>query len=257
MVINFCKQLTSRVRTRSANYVLAGFLTMIAGATNAGGFLILAQYTSHMTGIVSNMADHLSDWDIQLALSCLAALLAFIVGATVASVFIHRGRMRGSEREYSAPLMLEGCLLLIFAALTQWHPAATWWYVPVAVCLLCFVMGMQNAIITIMTQSELRTTHITGMVTDIGVELGKICCSHRFILGREFGKIRTNSHKLILSIVLVLLFLIGGVLGAYGFKHIEGMFALCIALVLMMLAAAPMIDDIRRGRNRQRQPPQS
>jgi len=41
--------------------------------------------------------------------------------------------------------------------------------------LLCFIMGLQNAVITKISHAEIRTTHVTGLVTDVGIELG-VCC---------------------------------------------------------------------------------
>ncbi|MFX4396989.1 YoaK family protein, partial [Acinetobacter baumannii] len=52
----------------------------------------------------------------------------------------------------------------------QYLPA----FAVVAVPLLCFIMGLQNAIITKVSQARIRTTHVTGITTDIGIELGKL-----------------------------------------------------------------------------------
>ena len=59
MPINYVRRLTGRKRTASANRHLGFALAFVAGAINAGGFLAVQQYTSHMTGIVSSMADSL------------------------------------------------------------------------------------------------------------------------------------------------------------------------------------------------------
>ena len=59
MPLNYARRLTGRERTAEANVRLGFVLAFVAGATNAGGFLAVHQYTSHMTGIVSAMADHL------------------------------------------------------------------------------------------------------------------------------------------------------------------------------------------------------
>ena len=53
-------QADRRARSPEANRHLAYVLTFVAGAVNAGGFLAVQQYTSHMSGIVSMMADHLA-----------------------------------------------------------------------------------------------------------------------------------------------------------------------------------------------------
>jgi len=59
MPIKYARRLTGRRRSADANRHLGLVLAFIAGAINAGGFLAVQQYTSHMTGIVSSMADNL------------------------------------------------------------------------------------------------------------------------------------------------------------------------------------------------------
>jgi len=60
MPIFYLRRLTGRERTQNANQQLARYLTFVAGAINAGGFLAVRQYSSHVTGIVSAMADNLA-----------------------------------------------------------------------------------------------------------------------------------------------------------------------------------------------------
>src|SRR5690606_35921095 len=71
------------------------------------------------------------------------------------------------------PLMLEAILLLVFGLLGAWMDRWRWFALPVTVLLLCYVMGLQNAMITKISRAEIRTTHVTGIVTDLGIELGK------------------------------------------------------------------------------------
>lgn len=59
MPIKYARRLTGSERSRHANRHLGFALAFVAGAANAGGFLAVQQYTSHMTGIVSAMADNL------------------------------------------------------------------------------------------------------------------------------------------------------------------------------------------------------
>ena len=54
------RHLTGQHRTSDSNRRLGLLLAFNAGAINAGGFLAVSQYTSHMTGLVSEMADHLA-----------------------------------------------------------------------------------------------------------------------------------------------------------------------------------------------------
>ena len=96
------------------------------------------------------------------------------------------------------------------------------------------------------SKSEIRTTHVTGMVTDIGIELGKLFywnLAHEDKAGTP--PVRADRGKLIVLSTLVTLFFAGGVTGAYSFFHYGFGSTLPLALFLMVLAAVPVADDIR------------
>src|SRR5881398_3750493 len=110
----FFHRLSARDRTRHANRQLGGVLAFVAGAVNAGGFLAVQRYTSHMTGVVSAIADDLVLGQAALAMAGVSALIAFISGAATTAVLIHWARRRQIHGEFALSLMLEAVLLLIF-----------------------------------------------------------------------------------------------------------------------------------------------
>ncbi|WP_164176991.1 DUF1275 family protein, partial [Streptococcus pneumoniae] len=75
--------------------------------------------------------------------------------------------------------------------------------------------GLQNAIITKVSQARIRTTHVTGIVTDIGIELGKLIYWNRS-RGEGLDMVRADRDKLRLLGALLAAFFAGGVLGALG-----------------------------------------
>lgn len=142
-------------------------------------------------------------------------------------------------------LVLEAWLILLFGLLADqldWGRREL-----VFIAVLCFTMGMQNAIITKISDAQIRTTHVTGMVTDIGIELGKLAYRHR---SHDLDPVVANPFKLGMLAMLVGLFFLGGVLGAMG--YLEFGFAVVIPLALLLLAAAsgPLLADLRSLRGR-------
>ena len=174
MPLAYARALTGRARTPRANRQLGFALAFIAGATNAGGFLAVRQYTSHMTGIVSSMADNIALGEPGLVLTGLGAVLSFLFGAATCAVLVNHARRRQMHSEYALPLLFEAFLLLCFGLLGARLSQIDGLFVPATVMLLCFIMGLQNAVITKISKAEIRTTHVTGLVTDLGIELGKL-----------------------------------------------------------------------------------
>jgi uncharacterized membrane protein YoaK (UPF0700 family) len=229
-------------RRRGNDLVLGAILAFVAGAINAGGFLAVGRYTSHMTGVVSSIADDLALGLFSLVGAGFALLLAFLSGAACSAILINWARRHARRKQYAYPLALESALLIVFAGLGTLHANAV---APATAALLCFVMGLQNATITKISGARIRTTHLTGMVTDIGIEVGKFAY---LALARLLSHppVPVDGRKLAILLPIVSMFFFGGLVGALGFKHLGHAFALPIAALLLAIAS-PQLQDRRKG----------
>jgi uncharacterized membrane protein YoaK (UPF0700 family) len=234
---------TALKRTAQNNTRLGIALTFVAGATNAGGFLAVGQYTSHMTGVVSSVADSLVLGNITLALAGVAILCAFLGGAMASAILVNWGLRRSLHGAYGLPLLLESALLLIFGFFGSAINVAAYVFTPLTVVLLCFIMGLQNAVITKISRAEIRTTHITGLVTDMGIELGKMVYIN---WDTSDTPVRANRDKLRLQGKLIAGFVIGGLAGAFGFKYMGFITAVPLALMLLLLVFPPLWMDAKQ-----------
>jgi uncharacterized membrane protein YoaK (UPF0700 family) len=242
MPVNYLRGFASPERTDAANWRLGCWLAFVAGAANAGGFLAVGQYTSHMSGVVSSVADNLALGDIGIVVAGFSSFAAFLVGAATSAILINWGRRRDAHSVYATPLMLEAVLLLCFGLLGSNLERHRLLFVPVTVVLLCLVMGLQNAIITKISRAEIRTTHVTGLVTDMGIELGKLIYWNAATPGMI--DVRADRAKLALLASLLGMFFLGGISGALGFKHLGFVSTVPLAGVLLILAVVPVLDDI-------------
>lgn len=232
-------------RNPGANLRLGCTLCAIAGATNAGGFLAVGQYTSHMSGILSSVADNLILGQIQLAVAGVALILAFLCGSMTTAWMVNWSQRRQMRSAFARPLLVEAGLLLVFgifgAAISHFEE----FFVPVTVLLLCFIMGLQNAVIAKISHAEIRTTHVTGLLTDLGIELGKVLYFNRSAFPQ---KVVANQRKMRIHGLLVTSFFGGALLGAHGFKTYGYIATVPLAIVLLVLTWGPILDDLRNGR---------
>lgn len=238
------RRLAGPERTAAANRQLGLALAFIAGAVNAGGFLAIGQYTSHVTGIVSSMADNLALGRDGLVLAALGAAGAFMLGAASTALMVNFGRRRRLYSEYALPLLVEAMLLLGFGVWGASLPAPDAAALQRTVALLCFVMGLQNALVTKLSRAEIRTTHMTGIVTDIGIELGKLLYWNA---DRDQPPVRANWRRLRVLAALLACFVGGGIAGALGFAHAGYLVMLPLAALLILLAIVPALDDLARS----------
>lgn len=226
-------------RTPTLNHQLASLLALVAGVLNSVGFVAVAFYTSHMTGVTAQLADQLVLGNLYLVGVALLSIVSFVVGAMVCAVIFNWGRRRGLRSRYANVLLLEGLLLLVFGLLAEELTVS--WRELVFVPVLCFTMGLQNAIITKISGAQIRTTHVTGMVTDIGIELGKLSYRSR---RSETDPVRGNVPKLALLGSLVVLFFIGGVVGALGYVALGFGVLVPGALLLVLVSFRPLLADL-------------
>jgi uncharacterized membrane protein YoaK (UPF0700 family) len=117
-------------------------------------------------------------------------------------------------------------------------------FVPTTVLLLCFIMGLQNAIMTTVSRAEIRTTHMTGVVTDIGIELGRLFYWNRSKHFPPDENVRANRQKLKAYLLIFSAFLMGAVLGALAFREAGYFTTVPIAIFLLLLAAPPILRDV-------------
>ena len=168
MPLFYLRRLTGTQRNERANRHLARYLAFIAGATNAGGLLAVGHYTSHMSGNTSRLGDDLAQGHLDGVLLSALVLFSFFSGAVTATLMATHARRRHRAR-YAGALALEtvavAAVLGLSLMITQ-HPALT----IVSAALLGFGMGIQNALVTRLSGAVVRTTHMTGVVTDLGIE---------------------------------------------------------------------------------------
>ena len=198
-----------------------------------------------MSGILSSVADNLILGQMQLALAGVALVAAFIGGSMTTAWMVNWALRRNMRSAFARPLVVEAGLLLVFGIFGTAIDHFSTLFVPVTVLLLCYIMGLQNAVITKVSHAEIRTTHVTGLLTDLGIELGKLF----YLNGTGFPKkVVANRGKLRIHAKLVASFFGGALLGAFGFKHAGYIATVPLALLLLLLTWGPIADDLRHGK---------
>ena len=229
-------RLVNPVRTEPTDRALAVILAAVAGAANAGGFFALGEYTSHMTGYLSRLADNLAIRNIWVSFVSFLAIAAFVTGAAFSAVLINWARERHSHHQYAMPIAVQGAFLVCFS--WGWIFTSEIGRLFSLAC-LSFIMGMQNATITKLSGARIRTTHATGMVTDIGIETGRAFYG---IIRRNSG-VRADLNKLRILVMQVLAFLGGGIVGAVGYANLGFYFSLPLAAILLGISLPSLLFD--------------
>ena len=230
-------------RDTAADRGLAISLALIAGALNASGFYAIGLYSSNMTGNVSALADHIAVGDFRLAALYLALVVIFMLGAAVSALLINAGRRRGRTGIYALSILAESLLLAGLGCVDLFVAGERRGMLMVFG--LSFLMGLQNALVTRISNARVRTTHVTGMVTDIGIEIANLLSRPADQAGGRAAEF--DREKLRLHALTVASFLVGGMAGVIAYRKV-GPFLLFGAAVWLMVLADPRVADLARRR---------
>jgi uncharacterized membrane protein YoaK (UPF0700 family) len=244
-------------RQFSHNAKLAIALSSIAGAINATGFMVVGTYTSHVTGQIAKFGDDFAQGQTQGAVQAILLVAFFLFGAMTAGAIVFAVRKLGRSR-YALALLLEAAVLSAFVYFAMHHPSPegrTWLWMT---GMLSFAMGLQNALVTNVSGAVVRTTHLTGVVTDLGIEISRLAALFRRTLKAhglrevmgifgEHGFLHPEMHKAWLHFTIVASFLTGAVTGPllflkFGFLSMFAPVAGLLTLVIFDLAQGASLE---------------
>ena len=140
-------------------------LAWTAGTVNAVGFLGIHHGLSHMSGPVTSLGNELASGQVSAALEILAVVGSFFAGCTLSSLIIGHGFLQ-LGRGYGIVLLVESAALLCACSLLARGAYG-------GECLAAFACGLQNAMVSSYSGAVIRTTHVTGIITDLGIALGQ------------------------------------------------------------------------------------
>jgi uncharacterized membrane protein YoaK (UPF0700 family) len=180
-------------------WVGAGTLAFAAGMINVTGFLgFQHQAVTHLTGNTSRVAEALATGDFTGAFR-LAGLIGAFVAGTILSGFLIRDNALQIDGNYGAVLALESALL--FAAVPLMARESVYGMYAAACA-----SGLQNAMVSTYSGAAVRTTHLSGMFTDLGISLG-----------HALRGLPVNDKRIRLCFLVISGFLAGGVAGTWAF----------------------------------------
>jgi uncharacterized membrane protein YoaK (UPF0700 family) len=203
-------------------------LAMVAGMVNAVGFLAFGhQAITHLTGTTTLLGVALAGRESAVAIELLLFLTSFFVGATASGALLRDSTLRLGRR-YGVALMLESLLLLLSIPLLRQHSTA-------GICLASAACGLQNAMASTYSGHVLRTTHLSGIVTDLGI-----------MLGQRLRGLATDARRRNLYLLICLGYLAGAVAGGGGFPYLGENLLLVPALLTGASGLAYAVYQQRR-----------
>lgn len=203
-----------KARTFLHNLRLAALLSLVAGIVNITGVLALKTLTTNVTGHFAYFAEEMMRKDYAIAITFLVFTLCFLLGSFVANTIVEIVLQKRPRLAHVVPIALE-IVILTSIALFFGKSNIYEFYGKAEAFLLLFAMGIQNSLVTKVSQSTVRTTHLTGLFTDLGIELSQLFFYKK---PEQQAKLKTNIY---LRLSIISFFFIGCVLGGFAYGYLQ------------------------------------
>ena len=185
-----------------------------AGFVNAGAFLGVGTFATHVTGFGTLFGVNAAKGDFRSAWTALFVPLLFLLGAFIGGTLVDVRLETGKAPRYDWAMGLASASLFGVALLGSLDMLGTFGQVlalhqhPILLSLICFSSGLQNAALTTSSGRSVRISHLTGLTTDLGVGLAKVAFEERSDDERALALVRAGT---------IASFIFGSLVGSFAF----------------------------------------
>ncbi|MFM7022296.1 MAG: YoaK family protein [Flavobacteriales bacterium] len=226
-------------RTLQHNLRLASLLSFVAGIVNVAGFLSVQRMTTNVTGHFAFLVDEVLHLNFWTGFIFFMYIFSFFLGSFCSKFIVELVARKNDNLIYVIPTVIESILLFSAAACGQFLVLNN---ANLLVCSLLFIMGLQNSLVTTISNSVVRTTHLTGLFTDLGIELSQLF----FYKLKEQKEQLHSSIKLRLTIISF--FFLGGLSAGLLYSKIK-LHVLAIAGIILLIGI--IYDELNQKSARQ------
>lgn len=226
-----------RARSHTEDRCLALVLATSAGLLNAMALGAFGFFPSHMSGNTSQLSAEVSSFNVKDLILLISVIGAFVLGCITCRLIVIAGIKHNIRTIFSMVLLIEGALLIAIASFEMLF------YSPFnnreVIVLLGFLMGIHNANSTQLSNGRVRSTHITGTLTDAGIALGSVIAT---LARRDVSKQVTTQRKQFLThLITIVSFLTGGIAGLLLFKLFGFSAMMAVGAGLMLVALGSIL----------------
>lgn len=222
-------------RTIKHNLRIATILSFVAGIVNVSGFLSFKQLTTNVTGHFALFIRDVANFEFWKGTIYFLYIFSFLFGSFLSSFLIEMFKENKKLNVFVIPTIIECLILISIAIISNVTPII----LPnLIVCLLLFAMGLQNSFVTKISNAIVRTTHLTGLFTDLGIELSQL------FFPESHPHRETLKSTIKLRIFIICFFFLGGIIGGFIYSRMNlKLNTLIFAAIILLISL--FFDDFR------------
>jgi uncharacterized membrane protein YoaK (UPF0700 family) len=198
-------------RTLKANLLLASSTAFVAGITNVAGMIAFLAYTTNITGHVALLARKVTAQDIGEIITVFTWLLMFFMGAFVSHFLVRSYERVSRYKAHAFPILIETVILLIVAIYGNHFFNGADIEREVIIGAILFSMGLQNSLVSTISGGLIKSSHLTGLFTDVGADLAEWLHPHT-------AKTIVVKNRLYIRLTVLSFYFLGALAGGYFFE---------------------------------------
>lgn len=213
-----------KTRTLSHNLKIASLLSFVAGLVNVAGFLAVQRLTTNVTGHFAFFVDEVFKLNFWQGFVYFLYIFFFFLGSFVSNLLIEIISRKSERYIYVVPASIECSILFVIGF---WGQELIKNNPDIIAYSLLFAMGLQNSLVTTISNASVRTTHLTGLFTDLGIELSQL------FFYKEVEQKKKLFASIKLRMTIISFFFSGGIAGGILYTR-AGLYALIFAAMLLV-----------------------
>ncbi|MFC4873943.1 YoaK family protein [Negadavirga shengliensis] len=226
-------------RSIKENLLLAATTASASGITNVASVIAFFAFTSNVTGHVAIFAEEVVKGHWHQVYIVLVWLLLFLFGAFLANYLISSIAKKGRYLSHAAPVFIEILVLSVIAIYGHYYYEETLRETECLVGGLLFCMGLQNSMVSTISGGVVKTTHVTGLFTDLGAELSQW-------LHPITPRSKVLKERLTLRFTVLGFYIIGGLVGGWFFLKYDFLAFFLVILILIFVVYYDMTRVITK-----------
>lgn len=222
-------------RTLKHNLQIAIVLSFVAGIVNVTGFLSFKQLTTNVTGHFALFIYDVANFEFWKGTIYFLYIFSFLFGSFLSSLLIEKFKENKKINILLIPILIECLILMAIGVISNFIVIKSY---DLIVCLLLFTMGLQNSFVTKISNAVVRTTHLTGLFTDLGIDISQL------LFPNSYPNRKKIKAVIKLRTYIISFFFAGGLVGGFLYSKLDLKLNTLIFGALVLLLSS-FFDDFR------------
>lgn len=217
----------SNSRSHSDNIKLGTLSAFSAGMVNIGSLLLFLSFSSNITGHYAVLASEMVKGNLYQIAVVFGWIFLFFFGSFVSNLsVIHL--QKNTYLAHAIPLILEMLCLISVGVYGEIFYAETLYETEVLMAILIFAMGLQNGLTASISNFSIKTTHLTGTTTDLGILFS-------MFTKKEFRQNAALKERATLLSYIVVFYLIGALTAGFSYSFLGFRVFYLVSVVLAVI----------------------